>query len=296
MWFAVGTNIVGCVVAPADERTESMLISANGISLHVEQSGKGDLALVFLHYWGGTARTWRAVIDVLPKDLRMIALDARGWGTSDQPEDGYDISTMADDVAAAIATLGLKAYVLIGHSMGGKVAQLLASRRPPGLVGLVLVAPSPAQGKSLPAEAREMMAGAYTSAAAAGWTVDNILAGSVLAADIRDQVIDDILQGAAAAKCAWPATAIAEDVSANLADINVPVLIVGGENDKVDSVEMLRAVVLPSLPGAVLMTIPIVGHLLPLEAPGELAEQIVGFIDCIDKPEPEGTHTAKAGI
>lgn len=256
-----------------------MKIAANGITLHAEESGTGDLALVFLHYWGGSARTWAPLMAALKADLRAIALDARGWGQSDRPADGYDIATMADDVASAIDALGLERYVLIGHSMGGKVAQLLASRRPSGLCGLVLVAPSPAQGKALGTEERAAMKGAYANSDAVRWTIDNVLAHRALAPPLLDQVIADSMGGAPTAKSAWPGFAISEDVSAGLSRIAVPVLVIGGEMDKVDSVDMLRSVVLPALPHATLSIVADAGHLLPFEAPRELAERILAFID-----------------
>ncbi len=268
-----------------------MKISANGIALHLEQSGAGDLSLIFLHYWGGTSRSWAPVIAALPAGLRAIALDARGWGGSDRPADGYDIVTMADDVEAAIAALALKRYGLVGHSMGGKVAQLLASRRPAGLAGLVLVAPSPAQGKQLPDGVREDMKQAYASPEAVAWTIDNVLAERALSPELRDQVIADSLAGATAAKESWPGSAISEDVSADLARIDVPVLVIGGEKDKVDDVEMLRGLVLPSLPNATLTVIPGVGHLIPLEAPEELAARIGGFLDTVT-PHPQESAAA----
>src|SRR5690625_923059 len=256
-----------------------MKITANGLTLHADDSGHGPLALVFLHYWGGTARTWQPVIAALPANLRKIALDARGWGRSDRPADGYDIATMADDVEAAIAALDLEHYVLVGHSMGGKVAQLLASRRPSGLAGLVLVAPSPAEGKSLSGPERDAMAGAYATTESVGWTIDNVLTERRLSPVMRDQVIADSLGGAEAAKQFWPHTAISEDVSVDLARIGVPVRVIGGENDKVDGVDMLRHVVLPSLPGAVMQSISGGGHLLPLEVPQALAASIAEFVD-----------------
>lgn len=256
-----------------------MKITANGLTLHADDSGRGPLTLVFLHYWGGTGRTWHPVMAALPANLRKIALDARGWGRSDRPENGHDIATMADDVAAAIAVLGLDRYVLVGHSMGGKVAQLLASRRPSGLVGLVLVAPSPAGGKSLPEPERDGMAGAYAAPESVAWTIDNVLTERALPSAMRDQVIADSLGGAEAAKQFWPHVAISEDVSRDLVRIDVPVRVIGGENDKVDGIDMLRRVVLPSLPGTVMQSIPGVGHLIPLEAPQALAASIVEFID-----------------
>lgn len=266
-----------------------MKISANGISLHAEESGAGDLTLLFLHYWGGTARSWAPLIGALPAGWRSIALDARGWGGSDRPADGYDITTMADDVAGAIAALELKNYVLIGHSMGGKVAQALASRRPEGLAGLVLVAPSPARGKRLDRETRKAMMGAYETAEAAAQTLDRVLVERPLPADLRRQVIEDSVGGAAEAKQAWPAHALAEDVSADLSRIAVPVLVVGGEKDKVDGVELLRLDVLPSLPQAKLSVIPGAGHLLPLEAAPELAEIIADFAATIGWRKPVAT-------
>jgi pimeloyl-ACP methyl ester carboxylesterase len=103
-----------------------------------------------------------------------------------------------------INALNLQRYVLVGHSMGGKVAQLMASRRPAGLAGLVLVAPSPPQPMAMPAEAREMMAGSYATRETVETTIDNVLTAKPLSAEDREQVIADSLRGAPSAKLAWP--------------------------------------------------------------------------------------------
>jgi pimeloyl-ACP methyl ester carboxylesterase len=73
----------------------------------------------------------------LRRKPRCIALDQRGWGTSIATDERYDLSAMADDVEAVTRRFGLARYVLVGHSMGGKVAQIVAGRRPKELVGLV---------------------------------------------------------------------------------------------------------------------------------------------------------------
>ncbi|MFS2155187.1 alpha/beta fold hydrolase [Rhizobium sp. Rhizsp42] len=271
-----------------------MEIKANGINLHFEDHGAGGQTLIFLRYWGGTSRTWDNMIKALKSKVRSVAFDARGWGKSDRPESGYDIVSMANDVEAAIAALELKNYILVGHSMGGKVAQLLASRQLAGLTGLVLVAPSPAQGKSLPEDIREGMKRAYAVAESTAWTIDNVLAEISLSQAVREQVIEDSVGGASAAKQYWPAAAISEDVSADLGRIDVPVLVIGGEKDKVDSVELLETVVVPSLPGAQLTVIPGVGHLSPLEAPHHVASRIDAFLagGMVSTPYPEDVATA----
>jgi surfactin synthase thioesterase subunit len=101
-----------------------MKYTIGNLSLNVEENGVGEPALVFLHYWGGTHRTWNGVIDRLKDTYRCVAYDSRGWGKSDAPASGYSIADLADDASSLIQALGLTKYVLVGHSMGGKVAQL----------------------------------------------------------------------------------------------------------------------------------------------------------------------------
>src|SRR3954469_3094878 len=100
--------------------------------------GCGDRTLVFLHYFAGSSRAWAPVIDRLADDHRCIAPDLRGFGTADAPATGYAVNDYANDVAALIGALDIGRHVLVGHSMGGKIALALAARRPPGLEALVL--------------------------------------------------------------------------------------------------------------------------------------------------------------
>lgn len=254
-----------------------MKIASNGTQIHVEEQGIGDLALVFLHYWGGSSRTWGKVIAALPKSYRTIAIDHRGWGESDAPVSGYGLADLAEDAQGVIEALELKRYVLVGHSMGGKVAQLMASRRPKGLVGLVLVAPSPPQPMAMPPEAREMMSGAYATRESVGMTIDQVLAAKALSQKDREQVIEDSLRGAPQAKAAWPRSTSLEDITCDVAAINVPTVVIAGELDRVDSVDLLKAELLSLLPHAVLHVLPSTGHLSPLESPQELGRLIAHF-------------------
>ncbi|KXU84870.1 hydrolase [Paraburkholderia monticola] len=255
-----------------------MDLATNGIRIHVSEKGHGERAIVFLHYWGGSSRTWRFVAEALSDAYRTIATDHRGWGQSEAPADGYTIADLADDAQGAIEALGLSRYVIVGHSMGGKVAQLLGARRLPGLEGLVLVAPSPPAPMLLSDEQRAVQLSAYDSRESVGWVVDNVLTGSPLAAERREQVIEDSLRGAPQAKAAWPNVAMREDITADVAAIDVPVLVIAGECDQVDRVETLQAELLPRIAGARLQILPGVGHLSPLEAPSVLAAAIRGFI------------------
>jgi len=255
-----------------------MKLAIHEIHLNVHDRGSGEPALVFLHYWGGSARTWDAVASRLDAARRIVAIDQRGWGDSDGPAHGYRIDELADDAQAVIATLGLGRYVLVGHSMGGKVAQLLASRRPAGLEGLVLVAPSPAGGVAIPDAQRDAMVRAYETTESTEATLDGMLTARPLAGEWRRHAIEDSVRGAPAAKRAWPTSGIREDVSSQLARIDVPTLVVAGELDRVDPVAMLEQEVVRRIAGATLHIVPGVGHLLPLEAPEVLAARIAEFV------------------
>jgi pimeloyl-ACP methyl ester carboxylesterase len=259
-----------------------MKIKTNGIRLNVVDEGTGTPTLVLLHYWGGSSRTWRHVVAALGPDVRTAAIDQRGWGGSDAPDDGYALADLADDAAGVIQALALDHYILVGHSMGGKVAQLLASRRPAGLDGLVLVAPSPPTPLGLPLAVRQGMVEAYASRASIVATVEHVLAGRALDADDLDTVISDSLRGARAAKSSWPLATSQEDIGDAVASIGVPTLVISGEQDRVDPPAVLQRELLPRIPQATLHLLPGVGHLSPLEAPAEIAGRIGAFMRSID--------------
>lgn len=131
-----------------------MKLEAGGLSFNAVETGVGEPALLFLHYWGGSARTWNKVTSSLSADFRCVAYDQRGWGESDAPPQGYSIRDLAVDAKEVLGALEIQRYVLVGHSMGGKVAQWLAAQRPVGLEKLVLVAPAAPTPQNIPEPAR----------------------------------------------------------------------------------------------------------------------------------------------
>jgi pimeloyl-ACP methyl ester carboxylesterase len=262
---------------PVEKMEVPVKVASNGLSINIEEQGKGDLSLVFLHYWGGSSRTRKHVTAKLASRFHTVAIDHRGWGRSDAPAEGYALANLAADAEGVIQALNLKNYVLVGHSMGSKVAQLMASRRPEGLVGLVLVAPSPPSPMRMPAEAREMMAGAYTSRKTVEASIDNVLTSKPLTEEDREQVIKDSLRGAPAAKVAWPKATSLEDITSQVGSIDVPTVVIAGELDRVDTVDTLKKELLSRVPQAVLHVVPGTGHLSMLESPDEVSRLIGDF-------------------
>ncbi|WP_250518819.1 alpha/beta fold hydrolase [Caballeronia sp. ATUFL_M1_KS5A] len=266
-----------------------METQSNGVRIHFTQRGAGDVTLVFLHYYGGSSRTWDGVAEALTKDFRIVATDHRGWGKSDASAESYGIADLAADAEQVIHSLGLRRYILVGHSMGGKVAQLIASRQPDGLEGLVLVAPSPPSPMLLSEQERETLNGAYQTRESVEFVIDHVLTAKALPAALREQVIQDSLGGAPAAKSAWPNIAMREDISAAVTHLTVPTIVISGELDQVDRLSTLEAELLPRIPHAKLVVLPGTGHLSPLEAPAEVSRIIARFAASVSG----GTVTCK---
>ncbi len=244
-------------------------IETTGAVIHVLDEGQGDTALVFLHYWGGSARTWRHVVARLKDRARCVSLDLRGWGRSIAQDGRYDLNAMAGDVSEVIASMGLTRCILVGHSMGGKVAQIVAAKGAGDILGLVLIAPSPPTGMPVPAGTREAMLASYQNAEGVSEAL-KILCHRDLTEEDRRQVVEDTLRGAAGAKREWTTTGMLARLD-GISGIGIPTLIAVGDCDRVERAEALRRIYGEVLPAAEFRTLSGVGHLSPLEAPADIA-------------------------
>ena len=102
---------------------------------------EGAPALVLLHGWTATADlNWHPAFAPLARHFRVIAMDHRGHGRGLRAP--FRLGACADDVAALLDVLGIERAIVVGYSMGGAIAQLLARRRPELVQGLVLCATS----------------------------------------------------------------------------------------------------------------------------------------------------------
>ncbi len=254
-----------------------MQVSANGAAFNLEDSGTGDHALVFLHYFGGAARSWAAVVPLLVDTYRCIVPDLRGFGDSDATlDDGYSVSAAADDLAALIGALELTRYTLVGHSMGGKIALAFAARRPPGLQSLVLLAPSPPTPEPMEDAERARMLAGYGDRAAAEETVRKGISRP-LPPDVHAQAVADNLRTSHIAWRWWLERGSKEDISETIeGNVAVPVHILAGGDDMAMTASLLEREIAQRVGRASLTTLPGVAHLVPLEAPAEAARFICG--------------------
>jgi N-formylmaleamate deformylase len=112
---------------------------------HLEYGNVSSPPLVIVPGITSPAATWEFISIQLAPDYRVITLDLRGRGLSDQPADGFTLPDYARDVAAVIEALGLERPSLVGHSMGARIAAATAVHSP-GVAGPLVLADPPLTG------------------------------------------------------------------------------------------------------------------------------------------------------
>jgi pimeloyl-ACP methyl ester carboxylesterase len=137
---------------------ETNFVEANGLRIHYLRSGGDKPQVLLLHGLTDNGACWTPVIEQLKADYDCIAPDARGHGLTDAPASDYAPTDHAADAAGLIHALKLNRPAVIGHSMGGAVAAVLASQYP-ALVSAIIVedpawfnevrTPSPEQSEAM---------------------------------------------------------------------------------------------------------------------------------------------------
>jgi len=255
-------------------------VDVNGVRLFVMDRGRGR-ALVFLHGLGWDHTLWRGVTQAFSEQYRVIAGDTRGHGRSTKPDGPYTIPLFATDWFAALKNLRVQQACLIGLSQGGMIAQTLAVEHPEIVAALVLVSTScrsdPAAYEKL--EARIRAAKTEGPVAAARLAAQSVFSRAFMEA--QPDAVEEFVQ--------WRADMNQEalvhatragygfDISSRLVAIQVPTLVVYGEEDVLTPPSVVRSVA-SHIPGAELVSIPGAGHMIPVEKAGEFELALDTFL------------------
>jgi N-formylmaleamate deformylase len=114
----------------------------NGIEIHYSRTGGSKPSLVLLHGLTGSGACWSPLARELEAEYDVVMPDARGHGNSSKPLKGYRYDDHARDVLGLIQGLGLAAPALLGHSMGGMTAAVVASEGATRVRGVILADPT----------------------------------------------------------------------------------------------------------------------------------------------------------
>jgi pimeloyl-ACP methyl ester carboxylesterase len=247
-----------------------------GVQLCMEQRGNGAQHVLFLHGWISARRMWYDVAERLDGErFTLHLLDFRGSGLSDRPEHGHDLLGYVSDARAALAQIEAP-VLLVGHSMGGKVAQYLASERPRNIEKLLLVAPGTASG-GRPSERHRQAAFETYGSRAKIEAFQSAAMSRTLDPEVMQRIVEDALVSQREHWYGWYDNGRFSEFMDRLANINVPALCIGGAKDPLVPPSRLKHDVAQAIAGCLLVTLRDAGHNLPVETPNEIAEAIMSF-------------------
>lgn len=114
-------------------------VSVNGLSMHVEQAGTGDEAVLLLHgALSDALQNYRLLIPLLSERYRLVAPDLRGHGRTDNPTGEFSLDLLTTDVLGLMDALGLRRVHVLGSSLGGYIALAARAASPERFASIAL--------------------------------------------------------------------------------------------------------------------------------------------------------------
>jgi pimeloyl-ACP methyl ester carboxylesterase len=255
----------------------------NGAGLYFEVRGDGP-PVVLIHDRASTHEVWASVFGDLADDHHVVAFDSRGVGRSGPlPVDREcTVELLADDVVALLDLLEVRQATLVGISMGGGVAQMCALRHPDRVGALVLVSTSPSFSEATRARMREEADRVEREG------IDRDLSATMTSrwfsrdfAKRRPDAVERVRRGV---ECMAPEVLAARSranadrhFTPRLGEITCPVLFVAGAMDPMGPTAH-AATYSAALPDLEVHMIDDCSHLVPVEAPQQLAAAIRDFV------------------
>ena len=253
------------------------------VDLAFRESGSG-LPLVLLHAFPLSSAMWLEQRDILGGRCRVITPDQRGFGGSALGADEPSLGECAEDVLALLDRLELDRVVLGGLSMGGYVAMELMRRAPQRVSALVLADTKAAADAPEAREARLRTAETVEREGTAP-LADQMLPALLGRTSLERRAavagrVRGLVAAAPPAAVAWASRAMAArpDSFDVLRSVDVPALVVVGDEDSLSPVEAAQAMA-DALPQGRLAVVPGAGHLSAVEDPQAFGSAVTGFLD-----------------
>ncbi|GEB47377.1 hypothetical protein MTE01_33220 [Microbacterium testaceum] len=244
------------------------------------------LTLYLLHALGASSGSFDRLADELAGDVRVHGIDLPGFGSAASAPDAT-LDETVDHVLRHLAGHANGPWMLGGHSMGGKIAALVAARvlrgDAPlfGLRGMVLMAPSPPRPEPMDEERRERMLSWVDGGALSEQDAETFIdqnTAEPLDAGAQSLALADLRRTSPTAWRAWLETGSRVDVTADVQTLDLPVLVLAGTDDADLGASAQPELLASVYPRARFTALPDTGHMIPLERPAEAAEAISRFV------------------
>jgi pimeloyl-ACP methyl ester carboxylesterase len=273
--------------SPTRAQTPIGPVRRDGVNLFVRDWGEGR-PVVFVASWALPSTMWAyQVAQLSDQGLRCLAFDRRGHGRSDMPRTGYDMDTLADDLAAVVECAGGKDVALVGHSMGcAEIIHYLdrhGSRRIGKIALLAPAAPYLVRTDDNPYGAPR----AYHDAVMAQWAQDfpkwieankaPFFTPSTSPAMV-DWLCDELRATPAPIAIATFRAMLAKDLRPALARIDRPTLVIQGDKDASAPLEATGRRVAAGIKGAELKVYADAPHGLFVTHMAQVNRDLEGFI------------------
>ena len=251
--------------------------------LYHTQMGNSGTVVIILHGLMGSSVNWRTVQGALSGTHRVICLDLPNHGKSPHAV-RFDLRSLSEDVAETMDALGVDRAVVMGHSLGGKVAMQMASAFPGRVLGLVAVDITPRAFQPVHLFVLRACQQLDLSGATRRAELDEALAQSIPQAETRDFLLKNVGRDADGA-FAWrvPLQYLIDnyqtvsDAVPMTAPYHGPALFVAGENSPFH-VERDTAMIQGWFPAMRLVTIPQAGHLVHADNPEAFIREMKDFL------------------
>ncbi|MFH8681295.1 alpha/beta fold hydrolase [Streptomyces lydicus] len=241
--------------------------------------GTGPHKVVAVHGWFADRSAFDPVLPDLDRDAFAYALvDLRGYGEAKDAPGAYTTAEGADDVLALADRLGWERFSVVGHSMGGSVAQRVLAAAPHRVRRLVGVSPVPASGLPLPPEQWELFSSAAHTPDSRRTIIDVTTGGRRPAAWLDRMVRRSLERSDPEAFRAWLDSWATEGFAAQIEGAAVPALAVTGALDPALSAELMRQTWLRWYADSELVELPAAGHYAMDESPLELIRAVEDFL------------------
>ncbi|MBN9236706.1 MULTISPECIES: alpha/beta fold hydrolase [Phyllobacteriaceae] len=249
------------------------------MSLFANIQGTGPETIVLLHGVGGSHAVWADIVPQLATEAGLIAYDLPGHGASLEAESARSPKRMAEAILADLVERGIGRAHLVGHSMGGAIATLIALADPDRFASLTLLAPG-GYGEEIDADLLRRFAAAedpdeiracLAAMSGPGHIVSDRIVADAMAMRARPGQLKKLREIVATIAKGGRQGVIPADL---LAKLTMPVAVAWGVLDSVLPVS--QADTLPDRFD--LHLVPVAGHMLPDEAPGLIVELLRGII------------------